>query len=127
MLLRDAKQLLFVPIQKSQLGTVQSYYPAVMLEIFSRQTYFILPFNFFYNSNQLLKDVSLFLQSWMRTQPFAKECILRLQKTMRVGQRKYPPHPVEVNAIQVIHNTIFTKVPNIAISSHFLNCVLHFV
>ena len=56
---------------------------------------------YFLNSNQLLKDVSLFLQSWMKKQPFAKECILRLQKTMRVGQRKYPPHTVEVGAIQV--------------------------
>ncbi|CAB3984354.1 Unconventional myosin-VIIa [Paramuricea clavata] len=61
-------------------------------------------------SNQLLKDVSLFLQSWMGTQPYAKECILRLQKTMRVGQRKYPPHIVEVGAIQHGTTQIYHKV-----------------
>ncbi len=67
----------------------------------------------------------MFLQSWMKTQAYAKECILRLQKTMRVGQRKYPPHIVEVGAIQVctkyfiLYQTI-KKIKNIDYANEYV-------
>ena len=52
-------------------------------------------------STVLQKEVVQFLRSKMTRQPIANDCHHRLLKTVKTGQRKYPPHLVEVDAIQV--------------------------
>lgn len=52
-------------------------------------------------SSLLMRDVNQVFRSCSGKQPLAHDCLARLQKTIRVGQRKYPPHIVEVEAIQV--------------------------
>lgn len=52
-------------------------------------------------STVLQKEVVQFLRSKMTRQPVASDCHHRLLKTVKTGQRKYPPHLVEVDAIQV--------------------------
>eukprot|EP00039_Didymoeca_costata_P032095 m.36807 g.36807 ORF g.36807 m.36807 type:complete len:2189 (+) comp9188_c0_seq1:109-6675(+) len=61
-------------------------------------------------SNTLLKEVKAFLRAKSITQSLAVDCQNRLAKTIRNGQRKYPPHLVEVEAIQNKKISIYHKV-----------------
>ena len=61
-------------------------------------------------STTLLKEVNTFLRIKGGSQPLALDCQNRLAKTIRNGQRKYPPHLVEVEAIQNKKMSIYHKV-----------------
>nr|CAD7429526.1 unnamed protein product [Timema monikensis] len=59
-------------------------------------------------SQNLLKELTLFMT--MRSHTVSRYSLDRLQRTLRNGQRKYPPHQVEVEAIQHHTKHIYHKV-----------------
>jgi len=61
-------------------------------------------------SASLQDDVKLFLKSKSRVWGIATDCYIRFHKTLRQGPRKYPPHLVEVEAVQEKTVRIFHKV-----------------
>ncbi|XP_077573092.1 unconventional myosin-VIIb [Stigmatopora nigra] len=60
-------------------------------------------------SQSLLKHAQRFLES-RRRETLAVDCLKRLQSSLRTEPRKFPPHQVEVNAIQQNSTQIFHKV-----------------
>uniref|UniRef100_A0A8C5PFG3 Myosin VIIB n=1 Tax=Leptobrachium leishanense TaxID=445787 RepID=A0A8C5PFG3_9ANUR len=60
-------------------------------------------------SRLLLVHVQKFIDS-RRKEPLAKECTGRIQKVIQKGNRRQPPHQVEVEAIKQMSTKIFHKV-----------------
>lgn len=57
---------------------------------------------------QLLKELFMFLKS--RKHSLAPECLQRVQKTLKIGNRMFPPYIVEVEAIRYRSVEIYHKV-----------------
>ncbi|XP_060517528.1 myosin-VIIa-like isoform X2 [Cylas formicarius] len=62
----------------------------------------------FIPSANLLEETKKFLKS--RVHPFVEPCLQRLQRTQKVGPRKFPPYSIEVEAIQHRSMQIFHKI-----------------
>lgn len=62
----------------------------------------------FIPSASLMTELNKFLTS--RNHPFVEPCLTRLQKSQKVGARKYPPYSVEVEAIQHRSMTIYHRI-----------------
>lgn len=62
----------------------------------------------FLPSANLLTELQKFLKS--RQHPFTEHCLQRLQRTQKVGPRKFPPYSIEVEAIQHRSLEIFHKI-----------------
>ncbi|XP_044267931.1 myosin-VIIa-like [Tribolium madens] len=62
----------------------------------------------FIPSASLMSELQKFLTS--RTHPFVEPCLKRLQRSQKVGPRKYPPYSVEVEAIQHRSMEIYHKI-----------------
>ena len=71
-------------------------------------------------SSLLMREVNQVFRSCSSKQPLAHDCLSRLQKTIRVGQRKYPPHIVEVEAIQVWHSEHVRDVCTLHALCHYM-------
>jgi len=59
-------------------------------------------------SQNLMKELTQFLRC--RQHPVAQDSLNRIQRIVRTGQRKHPPHQVEVEAIQHKSMKIFHKI-----------------
>ncbi|XP_053696662.1 myosin-VIIa-like [Sabethes cyaneus] len=59
-------------------------------------------------SQSVLKELFEFLKT--RKHPIAAECLQRVQKVLKVGQRKFPPYIVEVEAIRYRTVEIYHRV-----------------
>ncbi|XP_066251283.1 myosin-VIIa-like isoform X2 [Euwallacea similis] len=62
----------------------------------------------FVPSMTLLEETKKFLKS--RVHPFVEPCLQRLQRTQKVGPRKFPSYSVEVEAIQTRSMEIYHKI-----------------
>jgi len=60
-------------------------------------------------SAELEKELQKFLQS-RKTSEVAQDCLLRFQRVLASGARRYPPHQVEVEAIQHKHKHIYHRI-----------------
>ncbi|XP_059197185.1 unconventional myosin-VIIb [Centropristis striata] len=60
-------------------------------------------------SQSLLRHTQRFLET-RRREPLASDCLQRLQSSLRTDPRKFPPHQVEVDAIQQNSTQIFHKI-----------------
>lgn len=62
----------------------------------------------FIGSASLMVELNKFLKS--RTHPFVEPCLKRLQRTQKVGPRRFPPYSIEVDAIQHRSMQIYHKI-----------------
>ncbi|XP_018330659.1 myosin-VIIa-like [Agrilus planipennis] len=59
-------------------------------------------------STSLMIELQKFLKT--RIHPLAQPCLQRLQRTQKVGTRRFPPHSIEVDAIQRRSMQIYHKI-----------------
>ncbi|KAL3281555.1 hypothetical protein HHI36_004763 [Cryptolaemus montrouzieri] len=62
----------------------------------------------FVPSQSLYEELIKFLKT--RTHPFVESCLMRLQRTLKIGPRKYAPYSIEVEAIQQRSLQIFHRI-----------------